>query len=335
MDPLTLGILGTGVISGIGNFFANKSANDRAEALQSQAMQEWMKLNIPDPESQKVFMQKFVSQGVIDPKFEKAIKQDPSAFEKVMTDSTQKAAQNRALGELEDIGYEGGLRLQDKAALQDSMLESQVRDRANREGIASEMSRRGLGGSGFEVASRLQGQQATGDREAANSLKVAAGAQDRALQSIMGAGDLATKYRGQDFNEQAQKASAADRINQFNTQNLRDVQSTNTGLANRAQEMNLANKQKIADQNTQLSNTEQAYNKSLIQQQFDNQAKRTAGSTGQANQIAGTEQRGGQMLGNTISNIGGAATGALANQANSNYWDDYFKKKNSGAGGGV
>jgi hypothetical protein len=333
MPALTSIALGISAASGIANAAANMSAADRAAALQDKALQEWMKINIPDPAQQQLAMQRFVDQGELTPQLEKAITQNPSEFEKIATSAGQKSAQNRALMELEQMGYEGGLRLQDKAALQDAMLEGQMQDRAEREAITADMARRGMGGSGFEFASQLAAQQSGADRDSRNSLQIAAQAQDRALQSIMGAGDLATKYRTQDFGEQAQKAQAADAINRFNAQNLQDVHSRNIATQNRAQEMNLADKQRISDANVNLSNQEQQYNKELLQQQFDNQAKLAAGKSGQYGQMAGTEQQKGQAIGNAFTNIGQAAGGALTAQANQDYWTKYLeeqKKKKAG-----
>lgn len=326
MDPITIGAA-ISVAGGIANFFANKSANERAQMLQDQAFQQWFRINIPNPEEQRLALQQFVVAGVLNPQLEKAIKADPSAFEKIVSSSQHKGAQNRALRELEDIGYKGGLRLQDKAAIQDAMLEGQTRERGGRQAIASDMARRGLSSSGYEVASQLQGQQGVADQEANSRLKTAAMAQDRALQSIMGAGDLATKYRTQDFSEQAQKASAADRINMFNTENLRDVQQRNIGSLNRASELNLAQKQRTSDQNTQLNNYEQQYNRELLQKRFENETRKAQGMSGIANQSSQTLQQGGQNAGNMFSNLAGAGLGYATAAGNQDFWDNYFKKK--------
>jgi hypothetical protein len=260
---------------------------------------------------------------------QKAISQAPTEFSKVVADSDQVAAQNRALNQLQQIGNEGGLRLQDKEALQESMLKGQAQERANRQGVVDEMARRGLGGSGFDLQARLAGQQGVADRMANNSLQVAAGAQDRALQAIMGAGQLAGQYRQQGFNEQSAKAAAADRINAFNTANLRDVNASNTQAQNAGQMYNLQNAQRISDQNTQLDNAEKMYNANLIQQNYQNQMARLSGANGQAGAMASTAQRGGELLGNTISNIGSAASnyGLLNSYLNG-------KNKNSASGSG-
>ncbi len=320
-----LPLLAIGLGTGIGNYLAQSSANDRAAMIQNQQFQEWLKLHVPDPEEQKIVLQKFVNQGELDPTLQKAISADPSQFEKITTNAQYTAAQDRALQELSDMGYSGGLRLQDKAALQDAMLDTQTRERANRQAIGDEYARRGMSGSGFELAARLQGQQGAADRQSENALKIAAQAQDRALQSIMGAGEMAGKLQGQDFSQQAQKASAMDAINRFNTQNMRDVNAANVGLMNHAQEYNLGQRQRISDQNTQVANQQEQYNKGLSQQNYENQLKRLQGMQGTANARSGLEQQQGQLAGNTIGGFG---------QGMSNYFmlDKYFGNRKKGMG---
>lgn len=335
MAAATAALLGGGALAsiagGIGNYVANQSAADRAATLQNQALQQWIAVQIPDPEQQKLALQKFVVEGKLDPKLEQAISANPSQFQKIVTNPGYASAQDKALSQLEDIGNSGGLRLQDKAALQDAQLHQQTQDRANRQAIGADLARRGLGGSGFDVAAQLQGQQGTSDQAANNSLKIAAGAQDRALQSIQQAGGLASQYRTQDFGEQAQKATAADKINLFNTQNLQNVQERNIASQNAAAASNLSQQQKTSDLNTNQSNYEQEYNKKLAQQQFEDQTKKAAGISGQYGNLAQNAQQQGQNTGNLFSNVGSSLAGAANSGANyySNL-DDYLKKKAAG-----
>jgi hypothetical protein len=318
---------GLSLASGVGNYFANKDAQERASMLQDKAFQEFLSLHIPDPKDQELILERFVLTGEMDPKLEQAIKQEPSAFESIVENHEAKQAQLRALGELEDIGYSGGLRLQDKAAIQDAMLEGQVKDRGNRMAITDEMARRGQGGSGFEFQSQLAAQQSGADRDAKNRLSVAAQAQDRALQSIMQAGELGGQIGNQDFQRQSAIASAKDKINQFNTSNLQDVQQRNTTALNSAQAANLAAKQKVADNNVNLANQEQEHNKELLQQQYDNQLKLAQSKSNALTGQAQTALDSGKNLGNLYSNIGSAGAGVANAYANQNYWDNYFSKQ--------
>ncbi len=328
MPVATAAIIGAAAVTAFASYMANKSAEERAAMINSQSMQQWLDLNIPDPEAQKLVLEQFVVQGKLDPKLEQAIKADPSEFEQIVTNHEDQQAQRRALSEMEKLGYEGGLGLQDKADLQSALMEGTVKDRGNRLAIEQDQARRGLAGSGFDVASQLQAQQSGADRDSQTGLNIAAQAQERALQAIMGAGNLATQYRTQDFGEQSAKASAADRINLFNTQNLQDVQQRNISSQNRAEEMNLANKQDVANKNTQLSNYEQEFNKGLLQQNFENQMSKVAGMTGQYQNQANQALRQGQQQSNLYSNLGNSAVGGIAAKSNQDYWDEYFKKQN-------
>jgi hypothetical protein len=323
---------GASAIGGIASYFANKSALERAELLQNQALQQFLSITIPDPKDQRIALEEFVLQGTINPQLEAAISQAPSEFEKIVTSWEDKQAQRRALSELEQIGYKGGMRLQDKATIQEALKDSQSRERGERLAISAEMARRGLSGSGFEVAGRLAAQQGSADRDAMTSLKAASDAQNRALSAIQSAGELGTKYRTQEFGEQAQKAAAADVINRFNTENLRDVQMRNLASQNRAQELNLSRKQDLANMNTQMRNYQQEYNKGLLQKQYENQLQRAAGASQQFQPLAATQMRSGEQLGNLFSNVASGAAGAATSMANMDFWDKYFKDKNKTTG---
>ncbi len=323
---------GISAAAGVASYFANKSAQERAAMIQDQAFQEFVKLNIPDPKDQEVALQRFVQEGTLDPKLEQGIQQEPSAFEQIVQNADARQAQLRALGELEDVGYSGGLRLQDKAAIQDAMMEGQVKDRGNRMAITDEMARRGQGGSGFEFQSQLAAQQAGADRDAQNRLSVAAQAQDRALQSIMKAGELGGQIGDQDFQRQNAVAAAKDKINQFNTSNLQDVQQRNTAALNAAQASNLAGKQKVSDQNVNLANQEQEYNKQLLQQQYDNQMKMAQAKSNALTGQAQTALDSGKNLANLYSNLGNAGSGVATASASNSSWNDYFNKQKKATG---
>lgn len=282
MDPLSLALMGGSVASSLIGLLAQ---GEGGQKYIDQAIKELISVKIPDPEQQKIALQRFYSTGQLDPELEREIKGDPSAFETVVKNQRYAQAQDRALGELQSIGEEGGMRLSDKAALQGELMESANKDRANRDAIMDEMARRGQGGSGMALQAQLAGAQSAGDRDAMSRLSALGGAQDRALKAIMGAGDLAGTLQDQDYQMKSDQATARDRINQFNTENARSVQQRNVAGQNAAQEYNLSRSQDIADRNVNLSNEEQQYNKSIDQQRYENEmgkAKSMADVYGQA-----------------------------------------------------
>lgn len=329
--PIVVGMIAASAVSALASYAAQSSANDRAKMIADQNFQQWMQLNIPDPEQQKVILQKFVSAGELDPVLEDAIKQNPTEFSKIVKNPRYEAAQLRALKEFEDMGSNGGLRLSDKEQLQEAMMDSASKERGDREALLSEMARRGTAGSGAELASRLASEQGAADRNAQASLSVAAGAQDRSLQALKEASSLAGSMGQQDYQQQTDRAAAQDAINKFNTANLQDVMNTNVGLQNSAKVSNLANKQDILNKNTTLTNAQETYNKGLQQQNFDNRVTQMKGATGASETQAAGERRGGEVLGNTISNLGGAVVGGLAakgqQDAQEDFWSKYFKSQ--------
>lgn len=330
--PLVAAAIG-GVASlagGILNYFSNMDAQERADALRDKALQEYLTINIPDQKSKELALSRFISQGTLAPEMEEAINQAPSEFQKVIADSGQKRSQLRALQSLEDLGYKGGLNLSDKAIYQDMLSKQQSQDRGARDAITSEMAQRGTGGSGFDLQARLAAQQASGDQASRNSLNIAAQAQQRALQAIQGAGDLATKYRSQDVNEQQSKAQAQDAINKFNAANMQDVFSRNIGMKNRAQEMNLNAKQGLADKNVGLFNQEAMYNTPLAEQDaqknFQNQMQLAGAKSGIYSGQAQAAGQTGQMQGNAWSNLGQGISGTASAVAKSTSDDDFWTK---------
>jgi hypothetical protein len=151
--------LGVAAAGALGSYIANKSASDRAEMLQNENLQNWIKVNIPDPKEQELALKQFVQQGTLNPKLEAAIKQDPSEMSKIVTDQKYKDAQSQALNQLQDVAQNGGLRLQDRAALQDAQQSSIDHERGDRMAIEQQMANRGMGGSGFALQAQLEAQQ--------------------------------------------------------------------------------------------------------------------------------------------------------------------------------
>lgn len=310
--PIIAGAVASGV-SGLVGHLSNMSAQERAQAIQEKGVQEWLKLNIPDPAAQKLALEKFVSAGELIPQLEAPLKNAETEFKKIQSDPRLKEARMRSLGSLEEQGY-GGEQVQDAAAREKAIIESGAANRGHQQAIVSDLGRRGQLGGGLELTARLDAQQADADRLANQSLGLESDRRNRALNAISGAGDLAGKIQSQDYAEQSDAAKAADAINLFNTSNFQNVSNRNTDRANSANQWNLTNAQDIANNNTKTANFEQQYNKELNQQRFENEAKKTAGITGQYGQQAAGQVAAGQgaaqMWGGIASGAGQLGIGA-------------------------
>ena len=159
----------------------------------------------------------------------------PSAMQGISTDPRYKDAELAALRDLEQISKDG-MSLADQAEL--ARLDSQVnRQNAGRMGaIRQNMAARGLGGSGMELVSSMQAAQDATERQALASLEKAAMAQTGRRDATSRMGSLASQLQGRDFEQEAARAQATDRIAQFNAAGANNTAQYN--MNNRMQQAN-------------------------------------------------------------------------------------------------
>lgn len=317
MEPVTMALIGSALAPAIGGIVGNimgSGDRDAAREAQARALKEMLDLQVPNPEDQKIYLQKLVSQGQLSPEMEAYISAAPSKMEGVSTDPRLKEAQMKALAQMQDLG-KTGFNAEDKMVLNkvaaDTARQSQGRDQA----IMQNMAMRGMGGSGQELAARMMSAQQATQNQAEEGDRVAAMAQRRALESIAQAGGMAGSIRNQDFDQQSAVARAQDEINRFNTQNRISAGQRNTDRTNAARQYNLSEAQRIADTNVGLGNQQEIHNKGLSQQNFENRYRRAAGAAGAYNQEAQNRSAEAQAVGNMWAGIGsgaGRTAGAVA-----------------------
>lgn len=213
--------------------------------------------------------------------------QEASQFGQIQEDPALRAAQMESLSRLGQISQEG-YTPEDRAALEQIAREEAVRQRGQRESLLQGAQRRGVGGSGLEMASQLLNQQESAGRESQRGLEVAAEGRRRALQALQMQGNLAGDIRGQEFNQGAQRATAQDLINRFNATN-RNVAGTLTA------------------QQRQRGRDIRAMG--LPQQQFDNLMRLREAQAGALSGVGtaqgAREQRGGNFIGGVLGGLGG------------------------------
>lgn len=209
-----------------------------------------------------------------------------------------------ALDSLIDEGRSNGLTIQDRAAMNDTLNTVNQNEKSNRDAVLQNMQARGRGGSGFELASLLSGNQGSANRAATEGLDIASESRTRALNDLMEAGQLGGQIQNQDFNQQAQIAKAKDLINQFNATNSQAVANRNVNRSNDAQQFNLNNSQRIADTNVTNRNQAQTHNKGLYQQDFNNRMNKAGSVADQYNRMAGDSYGEAQRVSNEFQNMG-------------------------------
>ncbi len=326
MDPVTIG-LAVQAAGGLVNFFAGQSAADKAALLADENFKRWMAIQLPNPADQQLALKQLSSVGTLSPQLEMQFAQVPSEMGRVQADPTTQAAQINALQSLQNQAH-GGLNLQDQATLQEAQTQNQNQARGNSAAIMQDLARRGASNSGFGVAAQLSNAQNTANQNATAGLSAAAAAQQRALEAIQSSGDLGAKMQAADLGQQNSVAKSKDAINQFNTQNLQNVQQRNVASLNDAQAGNLGNAQRIADANVGIGNNQQRYNKELLQQNYENQVKQATGANNAAKQQGDAYNQQANNFQNFATNTANMVGGALATKGAQDWWTNYQDKLN-------
>lgn len=269
--------------------FLDGGGDDSARNIQQQMLKEAQGIPLPVLKEYYPELYQLVSQ--MNPEQETAVNLGPSAMDGIATDPALRQAQLNALGKLQEVGDANGY---DARFLSDAAkLENDVN--TNLQGqtgaIQQNLATRGMSGGGTELVARNMAAQNASNQHANSALELKAQAEQRALQSIMDAGQLGGQIQNQDFKQQSSKAQAADAIAKFNAANMQQVQSNNVNAKNNAQQFNATNANNVSSQNTELKNNAQLYNSNLEQQKYENELKKRGLVTGAQKDLADSYSR--------------------------------------------
>lgn len=299
------------VVGGVVGKLMGQSDQDKANAAQQAALQQILAVKTPDIEQQRIALEKEQSAGQLTPGMEGTVTEGPSAMGGISTDPRLREAQMGALSKLQQLGSQG-LSDTDRMALGQINRQSDQSAQAQREAILQNMSARGVGGSGAALAAQLQASQSGADTANQRGLSIASQAQQNALNAIAQGGALGGQIQGQEFNQKAQQATAADAIARFNAMNSQNVMGANVNRGNEAQRMNLQNAQNIMNTNTGLANQQNIHNAGLYQQQYQDQLERARAAAGQYGQNASYNQQQAQAARKTGADVGAGIGGAFS-----------------------
>lgn len=263
------------IVGGLVGQNAARHGRQDQEGKYSEALGEFG-FDVPSIEDQTLNLDRYQNTGDLNTAAEAAIAAGPSAMEGIAADPRLAAAQMAALNQLSQTG-QMGMTPAEKAALDSSQRQASSLAQAKSQQILDNAARRGMGGSGSELAAQLQNAQSAADRASQNSNQISADAWNNALSAISQSGQLAGQIGNQQFQQKSDIAKAKDYINQFNTQNRQGVQQRNVANQNQANLYNTQNRQNVSNQNTGVANNEQTHNKGLYQQQFSNNMARATG----------------------------------------------------------
>lgn len=179
----------------------------------------------------------------------------PSAFEDVKADPTLRNAQLSAIDAFQKTATAGGLDPMAQAQQAEALQHARQQEQGQRQAITSGYRRRGMGGSGMDLAAQMGSASQQADRAGMESLQSAAGAQQRAIDAWAKSAGVAGQTRGQDFTENSALAEARDAIGRYNQQTRERVHGYNNDLLQRGHE----NRVGIADRKYDAKRGEAGY----------------------------------------------------------------------------
>lgn len=239
---------------------AGKSEMKEANRLMRDNIARLEAIGVPTIEAQRIALESPELVGLLE-----AEALGPSRFEEISMDPRLQAAQMAALEDITGVTEAGGLDAQARLALEEGLGRVAGAEQARLQQLREDPTL----GQGQKLALQAQAIQGAGQGGRDVALQTAAQAQQARMAALGQQANLASGMQQQQLGLAGQKASAADAIAQFNTQQRMGVQS-----------QNLAAKQAIANQAVATRNQQEMYNKGLIQQQFQNEMAKATGVTG-------------------------------------------------------
>ena len=285
---------------------AGKKEMKQANALMRDNIARLEAIGIPTIEAQRIALEAPELVGQLE-----AEALGPSRFEEIAMDPRLQAAQMAALEGITGITEAGGLDAQSRLNLEEGLGRIAGAEQARLQQLREDPTL----GQGQKLALQSAAIQGAGQGGRDVALQTAAQAQQARMAALGQQSNMASGMQGQQLQLAGQKASAADAIAQFNTQQRMGVQSQNLGA-----------RQAIANQAAATRNQQEMYNKGLLQQQFQNQMAKVTGVTGaqsnlaqQMQQQAAAAQQAQQAQTGAVLNLagtlGGAAIGGPAGAA--------------------
>lgn len=141
-----------------------------------------------------------------------------------------------------------GLTMQDLADINNLRINNSERLRAQNDQILQEAAQRGSLTTGNTIAAQQAAAQSAANRQQQGDLDIAGQASSNALNAALGAGNLGTQIDQNEFNQNYQRGSAQDAVDQFNTaltqqgfQNKTDLTNFVTNLEQNKQQIRLNN----------------------------------------------------------------------------------------------
>lgn len=303
-----------GAVGGVASSLIGSGAASGDYSAEQQQIQEaidaYKNIGVPPTQALQIVFQKYQNSGQMTPAMESAFQQSSNAYNNIQTNPQDNQAQLNALNSLQNTANQGGMNTTEQANLQQNLSDIASRNRGAQDAISQQAQARGQFGGGQQLVSQEMAAQNGANQANQMGLNINAQAQQNALSSLMGAGQLGGQMQAQQWGQGAQAAAAQNAINQFNTQNAQNVGNYNVGAQNNAQLYNLQNQQQTNNLNTQGQNQTNQYNSQAYQQNFNDNLQKANGLAGQYGKMGNYYGQQGQNQQNMWGGIGQAINDA-------------------------
>lgn len=301
---------GVSLIPGIGDTFGVGASGDAKNAA-AKASSVFSNIDLPSIKDLQIKLKGMVQQGTITPEQAETIYQQQSGLNDYQADPQATQAKVSALQGMQDTVDSGGLDAQAKANLNQERTDENTAQKGSRDAILSNARARGVAGSGLELGSALENEQASAGRSSQAGFDQVALQEQRRREALSDLATTGTSVENQKFGEANTISSAQDAINRFNAANQQAQVNKNVDAVNSAQEKNLAEKQRIADANVTETNAQTVANANANQQNYENKLKKAQGQAAGYGVQANVANSQSQILPNIIG-AGVGAAGAAA-----------------------
>lgn len=178
---------------------------------------------------------------------------DPTVVKNTAEGKEGRQAQLDALKKMKMVANGGADPLL-SGALDEAANRSQIESQSREGSILQDFARRGMMGSGQELAAKLASQQGAMTESANASRQAAIESYKNRLQALRDSSSLGGEISRDEFNQQSRNADIINSFNQRLSANAQDNANRNTGIINDALKSNWANEQDVANKNTASKN---------------------------------------------------------------------------------
>ena len=249
-----------------------KDANEAAAAQHQQVIDAAVKaltdIGYPPEEALRLSLETPELVGKLAPHLQSILPDLISASSEIKSNPKLEQAQLDALGSMQERA-QGGLTPADLADINEVKRQSAEGLAGQDANIIDNMAQRGIGGSGAELAMRLDAKSKAQSSAGAESDKLAAMNYKAKMDALTGAGNMAGNMQQADFGRQMQQAQSQDAISKFNQSGKYNVGAANAAAMSNVDSANLTAAQNNANQGTALHNQEQIHNKDLKRQEYE------------------------------------------------------------------